>query len=1490
MKVKLTLNRPGGPSSDIVVTTDSTATIADVARAIRIADPVPTGVVSSGTLTLGVVSTAGAVSRVIASELAIGDARLGSGGIIRVVDEVASAATSKTSAPAVIVTVVAGPDKGKVFPLQPGVRYLGRSHESDVLLTDPLVSTQHARLDVSAGAIRVVDLNSANGILQDGALVTRADAEDGQSLTFGDSELRFEIASTSSLSGGGDSVLVEFNRAPVVVGRYAGSEYTAPALPGEQASQAFPWLMMVAPLLLGVGLFAFTHSAQSLLFVALSPVLMLANYFSNRANRRRKQRLDIQKFTARLGTLSDTLDDERVIERDARLAEYPATADIISASGTLGTAVWSRRPEHWSFLSLRLGLGTLPTRNSVKVAGEDSALPEYLDKLNTVINAHAEIDGVPIPENLYGSGALGIAGSLALAFGVARSLLIQLAGLHSPTELIATAIIDGPSTAEFEWIKWLPHAAAASSPLSGIHLANNSASGTALMSALEEIVEQRTGEADHAARGAMDVTASAIDAGANVGRDATSVDPPASPLPAIIVLVTDDAAVERARLIQLAENGAAAGVFVVWVASGVDRLPAACRTYVDVSAADTGTAGYVRLGVAHATIALETIDAPGAMSFAKALAPVIDSSALTVDSSDLPRSISLLTLLGPSIAESADSVLERWQQNDSIADRSGAPVGRSRRPGRLRAIVGQSGADSMHLDLRGQGPHALVGGTTGSGKSEFLQAWVLGMAAEYSPDRVTFMFVDYKGGSAFAECVNLPHTVGLVTDLSPHLVRRALTSLRAELIYREHLLNRKKAKDLIELERRGDPECPPALVLVIDEFAALVNEVPEFVDGVVDIAQRGRSLGIHLIMATQRPAGVIKENLRANTNLRVALRMADADDSVDVVGDKSASAFDPTIPGRAIAKTGPGRLTSFQSGYAGGWTTATAAPPAVEIAELRFGSDVVWEPPEQADRSDSDTDQGPTDQARLVSNLTAASRKARIPVPRRPWLDELARAFDLTKLTQRSDANLLLGIADLPARQQQHEVYFNPDVDGSIAIFGTGGSGKSVVLRTLAAAAGVTPRGGPVDVYGLDFATGSLRMLEALPHVGSIVSGDDPERVIRLLRLLKEQLDSRAQRYAEVNAGSISDYRRINSQPDEPRLLLLIDGFPSFRQEFETTSGRSQWFGVVQQLIAEGRQLGIHVALTADRASSIPSTITSSVQRRVVLRLAEDSAYSLLDVPTDVLSSKSPPGRAIVDDLETQIAIIGGVADVVEQARATAALGDAMRRAGRLDVPPIGTLPREYDQAELPAEIDGKPVLGLSDYDLGPVPFDAMGAFLLAGPPSSGRSTGLFGLTRSVLRAFPKARTFYIGMARSSMRTEVKWTGVATTVEEASELAKELLPALGTSKEKILLVVESLNDFLSTPADAPLVELFKAIKRSDHLVIAEAETGSWGSSWPLLAEIKNSRTGFVLQPESIDGELLLKTPLPRSSRSDFPEGRGYFVARGRAVRVQLPLS
>ena len=618
--------------------------------------------------------------------------------------------------------------------------------------------------------------------------------------------------------------------------------------------------------------------------------------------------------------------------------------------------------------------------------------------------------------------------------------------------------------------------------------------------------------------------------------------------------------------------------------------------------------------------------------------------------------------------------------------------------------------------------------------------------------------------------------------------------------------------------------------------------------------------------------------------------MADESDSTDVIGTKDSAHFDPAIPGRGVAKTGPGRLAQFQSAYAGGWTSREPERAGIDVHELRFGAESRWEEPSSHENVDEDRDLGPTDQQRLVTTIVGANAGAGIPAPRRPWLDELAAAYDLSLLRQRTDAELLLGVSDVAEQQQQVSAYFRPDIDGHISIFGTGGSGKSAVLRTLACAAAITPRGGPVHVYGLDFGAGSLRMLEQLPHVGSIIMGDDAERIVRLFRTLQGELDRRKALYAEANASSISEYRQLAKQPNEPRILLLIDGFPNFRNDFEITAGRAQWFDVFKDILSDGRQLGMHVALTADRAGAVPASISSAIQRKVVLRLADDG-YGMLDVPNDILSVKSPAGRAIVDGFETQIAILGGLSAQSAQSDATRRLAEAMRRAGVAEAPAIGALPKEFPQAELPARVGDRVVLGLGDVDLGPAGFEPNGTLLLAGPPASGRSTAIESIAMSFTRFDPDARLYYFGNARSPISRLGLWTEAATTVDAVAALAKDLAAAVSDpdTEGRIAVFVESLGDFLQSSADGPILELTRAVKRSDHFLLAEAETSAWNSSWPLFGEIKNSRRGLLLQPESVEGDILLKTALPRLNRSEFPPGRGVLIAKGNFVRVQLPL-
>jgi S-DNA-T family DNA segregation ATPase FtsK/SpoIIIE len=1495
MRLKLSLQRPSGDERDIVVTADAAATVGEVAAAIEQRDPSRAAGMQAGSssATLVVRFPGENAPRTLARDTPLAEASVASGAAIILTAQLGGAIAGAGPALAYL-RVIAGPDKGKEFALRGGSVVIGRQSGVEIELTDPLVSKRHARVEVTK-TVDLVDLNSANGLIVDGVEVSRIALDSGQTVVLGDTELRAElVANAAPTEGPKRTGPVAYVRSPRVEQRYPGTEYEGPEIPKETEPHPFPWLALAVPAITALAFLlipGLAAGAQRFVYLALAPILMIGTFVTQLSQQRRKRKAEIAKFEEQLDHLRTTLEGEVETERAVRLQEAPSTDELLAVAASLGPGLWTRRPEHWSFLNVRLGTGTADSRNTIQAAGTSSnGLPEYLDRLDAVAKQYHSISGVPIVENFLEAGAIGIAGSGIEAAEAANSLLAQVAGLYSPAELSFAALVGPTRSPGFEWLKWLPHTGSPQSPLGGIQLADNAASGSVLLASLEDLIQQRS-DNKGASRGPQSPDEAVMVRGQTVGEQKED-GLAAKPTTALLLLISSDAPVDHARLVQLAERAADANIIPVWIGDAVAELPAVCRTYLDVGVGDSpSTVGYVRIGRILPDVVASRLSYAGASQFARLVAGISDASALDSDDSDLPRSVSFASLLGTEILASSDAALERWRENNSVSDRTPGAALKPKRAGNLRAIVGQGSLDAMHLDLRTQGPHALVGGTTGSGKSEFLQAWVLGMAAEYSPDRVTFLFVDYKGGSAFADCVKLPHCVGLVTDLSPRLVRRALTSLRAELHYREHLLNRKKAKDLIELEKRGDPEAPPALVLVIDEFAALAGDVPDFVDGVVDVAQRGRSLGIHLIMATQRPAGVIRDNLRANTNLRIALRMADESDSMDVVGDKIAGTFDPTIPGRAIAKTGPGRLTGFQSAYAGGWTSEEIIAPSIEIADLRFGSEQPWEDPTAVADAPGAGEQGPTDQSRIVHSLIAASASAHIPQPRRPWLPELAPVFDLTRLRQRTDTELVLGVSDLPETQLQQEVYFRPDLDGNIAIFGAGGAGKSVTLRTLAAAAGITPRGGPTDVYGLDFGTGGLRMLEVLPHVGSIVGGDDPERVIRLLRMLRDLSEDRAARYTAVNAGNIVDYRRIANAPDERRILLLVDNYPSFRTEFESGSARAPWYGVFQQLLTEGRGLGIHVALTADRPGSVPTSVTSAVQRRVVLRLADDTAYVLLDAPADVLLPTSPPGRCLIDGNETQIAVLGGTTNVVEQSTALTALAAAITGTGRGAAVPVGTLPQEFPFSSLPATVGTLPVLGIADDSLQPIGFEPSGVFLFGGPPASGRTNALRAMIRSLDAAVPGVARYYIGNPRSVIGGAQGWTSKALTVDDAAALAKELAVTVAdpATTGKVVVVIEQIADFLSSPADSPIVELVKAIKRSDHFLVADSETSQWGSSWPILAEIKAARTGFLIQPDGIEGETILKTALPRVSRNEFPTGRGYFIARGKATRVQLPL-
>ena len=424
------------------------------------------------------------------------------------------------------------------------------------------------------------------------------------------------------------------------------------------------------------------------------------------------------------------------------------------------------------------------------------------------------------------------------------------------------------------------------------------------------------------------------------------------------------------------------------------------------------------------------------------------------------------------------------------------------------------------VDLVTDGPHVLVAGTTGAGKSELLTSLLAALTVTASPQRLGLLLVDYKGGTAFGALAALPHVAGVVTDLDGAATRRVLTSLGAELRRRERLLSAH-----CQGERPTGPR-PPRLVIVVDEFRVLAEEQPDVLAGLVRVATVGRGLGVHLVLATQRPAGVVSSQIRANTNLRIALRVRDAADSEEVIEHPGAARITAAQPGRALVRCGGGPVRTVQTGYLSA-----------------------------------------VDRERWLAGVQAAAHllgRSRTPVP---WLPELAERVSVRELALYGAARVEPGggelhpdepagvvlpyaLADLPEQQRRGVLAWDLSRDGQLAVVGGPGSGRTTLLRALAMAAWSSPE--PVHVHVID-AAGALTGPGGLPlhlssapsaapgtqshwpGLGTVVGAADPERGRRLVALLLDEVARR------IGAGP---------EPGRPHVLLLVDGWESLAESW----------------------------------------------------------------------------------------------------------------------------------------------------------------------------------------------------------------------------------------------------------------------------------------------------------------------------------------------------
>jgi len=539
------------------------------------------------------------------------------------------------------------------------------------------------------------------------------------------------------------------------------------------------------------------------------------------------------------------------------------------------------------------------------------------------------------------------------------------------------------------------------------------------------------------------------------------------------------------------------------------------------------------------------------------------------------------------------------------------------------------------IHAKKHGPHGLVAGMTGSGKSEMVQTWILSMALKFSPEDVSFVLIDFKGTGLILPFRNLPHLAGTISDLDTSIVRN-LIALENELTRRKVLLDKYDVNTIgayKKLHKEGKADEPLSyLFVIIDEFAEFKMQYPEFMAVVNRIFATGRALGVSIILLTQKPTNVVDDKMNANTRFRWCLKVASSADSKDMLGHADAAKI--TNPGRAIVQIGEDEVyETIQSYYSGApynpyQDPALSNTDKVTVVDLQ-GNRASYEAEKttgyRAAKNEIDV---------IVDFLDDYVRTNGVPRARNIWVQKLPETIYLKQLLSiafdgehwaDSDAELqtAVGMIDDPRSQSQYPLKINLSTDGHLAVFGVPGTGKTTFLQTAALSFALSYSPDDLQMYVMDFGGGSMNLLKDLPHIGGIALSDDSERMDKLSRMLDEELLRRKKLFAGCGAMSIQTCAEL-SGTKLPYIVLLLDNFAPV---FGMYPQMDEFF---VRLSREGGTYGIYWIVTANTPNTLTFKVYQNIKNAVALRMPDKADYSMIVGKTDGLEPENHPGRGLV--------------------------------------------------------------------------------------------------------------------------------------------------------------------------------------------------------------------------------------------------------------------
>jgi DNA segregation ATPase FtsK/SpoIIIE, S-DNA-T family len=1123
-----------------------------------------------------------------------------------------------------------------------------------------------------------------------------------------------------------------------------------------------------------------------------------------------------------------------------------------------GCRMWERRASDSDFCQVRIGLGTLPLATRLVPPSMETTSrldPVAVSALHRFLRTHSTVPNVPITLALREVAAVSVGGDMTCVRALLRAALCQLAVMHSPRLVLVAAAVSDHNRQYWDWLKWLPHNRHP-------HITDDVGPACLFYPSL----------------------AAAIEALAGVTADRLPADPPA---PHVVIVVDGD----------------------VDISERVNSATGNAITTLTID--DTAPVGTLRLRVSDSEVIVGTsidddvVARPDAMNCTAALACAQRLAGYRASGVDKSKVTDWSDLIG--IGDVASFAPEQYWDDRRHHDRLSVPIG-----------ITVAGAP-VELDIKeaaenGMGPHGLCIGATGSGKSEFLRTVALGMMARHSPEDLNLALIDFKGGATFAGLEPAPHVAAVITNLSDKaaMVSRMRDALTGEMNRRQELLRDAGNVDGITAHRRarssGSELSPlPTLFIIVDEFSELLSQHPDFADVFVAIGRLGRSLGVHLLLASQRLEEGRLRGLESHLSYRVCLKTLSINESRMVLGTSDAYEL-PSAPGAAYLRVGTDELIRFQTAY--------VSEPCRVDAQLAEGKTSSPEPQENsvpvrlfvtepigpvtiASHKEMDVVERRTVLQAVVERLSGHSPRAHDV-----WLPPLGAAPVLSTLLANGEAvsplTVPIGIVDRPFDQCRTPLVVDlSGAAGNVAIVGAPQSGKSTALRTIVTALAVTHDPSTAQFYCLDFGGGMLASLREWPSVGSVAGRADPQLTRRTIDWLRALVRSRELLFRDHAIESMAHYRQLKTNAD-PRcdrlgdVFLVVDGWPSLVREFEAVETS------VAALASEGLSYGVHVVLSASRWAEIRPALRDQIGTRIELRLG-DPADSELDRRRAQEVPEGKAGRGLSHDgLHMVIA-------VPELDSEDSHAGRCRSRDGWI-APPIPLLPTQVDHCEVVARAGAaevRPLIGLEESELLPVAVDfALHPHLLIlGDNESGKTATLRTICSELVRTTTDAqsRLFVVDVRRSLLGVVQPesahfggYLASADTVGEAvpriiEQLRQRMPPRHVTplqlrqrswwSGPEVYVVIDDY-DLVGSGGGNPLAPLAELLPHSRdlglHLLVARRSSGAARALFePLIGGLRDAGSMTLLMSGNPDDGLTIGSV----RASSMPPGRGTLITR-----------